>query len=192
VVYNPAEILGPKARGRGWPESFALGANGFSLEPSFRALIREISLDAPYRKTAIHAHLTVLSLELSRLIFQQPARPVSALHTHPSIARARELLETQSGHPWRLDELAAMCGISVQDLIQFQSHPPKPGEEIWPQRNARNRKDRGMAGAPQPCAEFYVREGSSGTSRWVPTDFFHVALYNFLRPGLKIKSLKNY
>ena len=119
VVYDPSDIFQRTDLWKSWPKSFVYGSNGFSLEPSFRALIREISMDDPHRKAAIQAHLTVLSLEVTRLISHQTVNPFSALHTHRSVARARELLENQPGHPWKLAELAAICGISVQHLIDL-------------------------------------------------------------------------
>ena len=102
------------------PASFQFQPEGGSLLPPFRQLIREVSLALPHRTTGLRLAVDALVLEASRLCappaVSAPAQ--SSLSLHPSVRRAKELLDHQPGMAWRLADLAQMAGISGHHLVE--------------------------------------------------------------------------
>jgi len=84
----------------------------------FRLLIREISLDQPYRSLGIRAAMDSLIIEASRLMggVGQPGRFVPS---HKSVDLAKKLMEGRPGLPWRQQDLADACGLSASRLQQL-------------------------------------------------------------------------
>jgi AraC-like DNA-binding protein len=118
VVFDPEKVLGTKSYlCDSWSQKPFFAHQGFTLEPFFRAIIREVCLDASLQAEALQAHLTAMCIEVTRLMREKPPEPHPALLCHPGAARAMELLQSRPQHPWKLDELAALSGLSPQHLI---------------------------------------------------------------------------
>ena len=62
--------------------------------------------------------MDALVLEASRLCAPPASPPAPPLCLHPSVRRAKELLEHRPGQPWRLADLAQMAGISAHHLVE--------------------------------------------------------------------------
>jgi len=99
-----------------WPRPFACGAQGFSLETPFRGLMRELTLSSDERQEGLACYAAALRLEVNRLLTKGPEGS-TLLQRHPAVDRALELFESRPAERWRLDELAALCGVSVAHLI---------------------------------------------------------------------------
>lgn len=120
AVFHPQEALFPPCHSllKNWPASHAVLPQAQTLETPFRSLIREITLDTPNKETALRLHLSTLCLEIHRLL-SQPSRPIHEFTAHPAALRARECMENNPAQPWKLDELAALSGVSIPHLIEI-------------------------------------------------------------------------
>jgi AraC-like DNA-binding protein len=99
-----------------WPaQNVVVHPAAASLTAPFRQLVREVSLELPQRTDGLRLALDALVLEALRL-FASPAVEQSTVHLHAAVARARELLDHQPGHAWKLEELARRAGISPAHL----------------------------------------------------------------------------
>ena len=120
VVFRPDLTLFASCHSilKNWPAIYIALPHAQTLEVPFRCLIREITLDAEAKQTALRLHISTLCLEIHRLL-SQPSRPVREFIAHPAALRARECMENNPSHPWQLDELAALSGVSVPHLIDI-------------------------------------------------------------------------
>lgn len=119
VVFDATKVLSREEQGwmKLWPQRVTHGSGGHSLLTPFQSLIREIALPQPHASSAIRLHLSVLSLELTRLLeSESPPKPVLA--THPAAQKVRQLIENRPDQSWRLERLAQQAGISVSYLIR--------------------------------------------------------------------------
>ncbi|TVR48880.1 MAG: AraC family transcriptional regulator [Puniceicoccaceae bacterium] len=118
AVFRPERLLTSKAPvdPRSWPASTSAAAGGTPLEGPLKALVRELVLAREDRPYGIDLQLQALCLEIQRLLRTRPP-PEPALSAHPAALRVRELFESRPGHPWKLDELAALAGVSIPHLI---------------------------------------------------------------------------
>ncbi|BDI30502.1 hypothetical protein CCAX7_25530 [Capsulimonas corticalis] len=88
-----------------------------SMTASFQQLIREVSVDLPYRTPGIQRALDTLVVEATRVARGAPtAGSLSSLH--PAVWRAKELLDYRCQEPWKLHDLARMCGLSANYLVE--------------------------------------------------------------------------
>lgn len=112
-----ARVLAPmKAAAAVWavPRShFARHAP--EIAPAFRRLIREVTMQAPFREEALGLSLQLLALELTRCL-RTTARPASLALRHPAVVRARELIDHQPTRNWTIQTLAVMAGLSPSRL----------------------------------------------------------------------------
>jgi AraC family transcriptional regulator len=106
----------PGGRVPRWPRPYACGAGAFPLETAFRGLMRELTLEDAGQAEALACYATALRIEMGRLLAPPRNRPAPP-GFHPAVLRACELLEGHPADRWRLDELAALCGVSVPHLI---------------------------------------------------------------------------
>lgn len=101
-----------------WPRTYACGPHASALETPFRGLMRELSLAGADKEQGVACYAAALCLEMTRLITRD-AKMEPELRLHSAVARACELLEEHPAERWRLDELAALCGVSVPHLISL-------------------------------------------------------------------------
>lgn len=120
VVFRVEEALFASCHSllKNWPSSHVGLPNAQTLEAPFRGLIREVTLDAEAKSTALCLHISTLCLEIHRLFFH-PSLPMREFSAHPAALRARECMENNPGHSWKLDELAALSGVSIPHLIEI-------------------------------------------------------------------------
>jgi AraC-like DNA-binding protein len=85
----------------------------------FRLLIREVSLDLPYRSAGVRAALDALIIESSRLLFRcaSAARSKTSFE-HPAVSYARQLMEHNLNRNWKVSDLAEIAGISERHLAE--------------------------------------------------------------------------
>ena len=100
------------------PAQVYFQTGGESLLPAFRHLIREVSLALSHRAAGLRLAMDALVLEASRLCAPPSSPPAPPLCLHPSVRRAKELLEHQPSQPWRLADLAQMAGVSAHHLVE--------------------------------------------------------------------------
>ncbi len=115
AVFDPGR-LGHRNAAQ-WPQPFIAGPGAHTLETPFHGLIRELTLNDPNKRRGIDCYLGALCLEIDRLMTSSPQLEPD-LAAHPASLRARELIHARPEAPWRLDELAALCGISIPHLTE--------------------------------------------------------------------------
>ncbi|MEM6820454.1 MAG: AraC family transcriptional regulator [Verrucomicrobiota bacterium] len=96
-------------------EKASFGSQGHALQLPFQGLMRELTMNSSYKWEIVESYLSVLCSEVGRLL-EGMGEQKSRLY-HPAAQRARELIEQNLGHVWKLEELAAICGISIPHLI---------------------------------------------------------------------------
>jgi AraC-like DNA-binding protein len=95
-----------------------VSADGWPLQPAFRALVREIAHDRPLGDLALQAALDLLLVEAAR-VMQAPDDVVARVPRHPAIARAKDLLDGDPARAWTLDALAIAVGLSRAHLSEL-------------------------------------------------------------------------
>lgn len=103
--------------GRNWPRPFVAGHAGDALDLPFRGLMRELAMDRDDRAAGMACYAAALCLEINRLLRGPVSRP-AARHYHPASERALAVIDSSPGRPWKLDELAAIAGVSVAHFIE--------------------------------------------------------------------------
>ncbi len=109
-------------RGRGAGRAPA----AWSLAPVFRAVVAETAHDRRYADAGIAAATALLVVQATRLLWTDAGRPADLVR-HAAVARARQLLHDEPGHPWTVTELAAACGLSrtrLADLFRAEVGQP--------------------------------------------------------------------
>lgn len=89
----------------------ARGVDGTALRRPLEPLLREVTLQAPYRAQALRGYLSALVVEATRLLGGTGSER-RLVPVHPGAARAKELIETQPAQPWTLATLSRAVGLS--------------------------------------------------------------------------------
>jgi AraC family transcriptional regulator len=92
-----------------------------SLMLPFRQLVREVTLELPYRGAGLRFAVDYLILEITRLIEKQNqelTKDSSRVLLRPVVLKAKQLLDTQPEKNWKLAELAEVTGVSSQYLVK--------------------------------------------------------------------------
>ncbi len=89
----------------------------YALRLPFAGLIRSISLAGSQRETTVEAYARCLAATVVEIGEQLPADRTNI--GHPGALHARDLIEDNLSHPWRLDELARLSGVSKPHLIEL-------------------------------------------------------------------------
>ncbi|MEM1444498.1 MAG: helix-turn-helix domain-containing protein [Planctomycetota bacterium] len=137
VVLRPGALrsVGLGHAEREWPNAPTFGKQGLSMRPGFEGLIREATLDAPWKAPAVRAHLSTVCVELLRLQRNTQSRhqPVSV---HAGALRARELIEAKPGFEWTLESLSAIVALSSGHLLHVfrESYGLTPKQFLIQQR----------------------------------------------------------
>ncbi len=95
-----------------------VSAQGWSLPPAFRALVREIAHDRPLGDLALPAALDLLLVEAVRVL-HSPGDVAPRMPKHPAVARAKALLDEDLARSWTLTALAAAVGLSRAHLSEL-------------------------------------------------------------------------
>jgi AraC-like DNA-binding protein len=93
--------------------------HGHSLVSPCRQLIREVSIDQPYRADGMRAAMDYVVIEASRL-FDPSSRPI--VPGHRAVQETRELLDRSPAEPWKLEDLGRMVGVSPNHLVELFKH----------------------------------------------------------------------
>ncbi len=110
VVFDRAELPGSLRR-----PPILHGSGGPGLRLPFEGLVRELMGNRERRPDACRLYLRLLCLELER---RHDHTTLASAQVHPAALRAREYMESDLSQRWPLEELAALCGVSVGHLIE--------------------------------------------------------------------------
>jgi len=149
----------------GWPRLCAWGAQGFALDTPFRGLIRELTLAGADKAEGLNCYAMALGLEIRRLIARNE-RIEPALRLHPSVVRACELFEEHPADRWRLDELAALCAVSVPHLISLFRRDTGQTPRQYLMRRRIERADAMLQNKEHPITEIAHELGFSSSQHF--------------------------
>lgn len=112
----PDKVVPRAVRGADcWRSSHLMLANAHALLAPFQGIIRETAIKEQWQAEVCRCYVDVACTEVVRLAENhQPERPWAG---HPGAERARRLMVSRLEHPWRLEELARLSGLSPQYLI---------------------------------------------------------------------------
>jgi len=105
------------------PPQFTVLNHAHALEPLFRLLIQEGAQAGEGQSVAFQYLFGLLTLQVERLLDTSSSAPSlrRPVDISPSLYRAQELLEGNPEHPWKLDELGKLTGLSPNYLsTQFR------------------------------------------------------------------------
>jgi AraC-like DNA-binding protein len=83
----------------------------------FRQLVREVSLDQPFRPQGIRAALDAMVIEASR-VASSTSDVNAIMRCHPAVERAKGLIDEHPEERWTLDKLSNICGLSAHHLVE--------------------------------------------------------------------------
>lgn len=115
AVFPSAEVPVEVHRADCWNEPFTALPLARALTGPFQALVQELAMLEPWHAAMCRWYLAALCTAFARA--SQAPSPVRALARHPAAERAQRLLESRLEHPWRLQELARLSGISAPHLV---------------------------------------------------------------------------
>jgi AraC-like DNA-binding protein/mannose-6-phosphate isomerase-like protein (cupin superfamily) len=95
--------------------------NASSVEAPFRQLIREVTLDLPMRSEAISRAIDSLLIEAARSLSRKDLdrdKPAALPFIHPSVLRAKELIDLHPADKWNMSDLAGMVGLSASHFSE--------------------------------------------------------------------------
>lgn len=98
-----------------WRKTHTVLGQAHEMLHPLQGLMRETSIKEPWQREACRWHLRTLCVVFTRLAENHQAE--KPLGRHPCAERAQRLLGSRLEHPWRLDELARLSGVSFQHLI---------------------------------------------------------------------------
>jgi AraC-like DNA-binding protein len=148
-----------------WPRPFAHGGGAFALETPFRGLIRELTLDGPDRRQGLACYASALCLEVTRLLGRTQT-PAAEVRKHPAVALACELFENRPAERWRLDEVAAVCGVSVPHLIALFRRDLGQTPRQYLLRRRIERADEILRSTDRPITELAYELGFSSSQHF--------------------------
>lgn len=87
---------------------------------AFRDLTRELTTEERFGADGLQLALKRIALEFLRACTasQSNTNKRSRLRVHPSVGRARALMEKHPGEHWKLETLAKLCGIAPSYLAE--------------------------------------------------------------------------
>ncbi len=89
--------------------------NARSIEPAFRSLIRETSIEKPFRALGMRTALEALLIDATRLLTApNTGRPLVAEPL--AVEEVRRVLDEHPGERWRLQDLGRLTGLSPNHL----------------------------------------------------------------------------
>lgn len=115
VVIVPEAIPAALRAAACWAQSHRVLPQARRLRHPLQGIIDEVAMREPGQAEACAGYVAALCAALVRLTGATRAEVEG--ERHPAAARARSLLESRLGHPWRLRELARLAGVSVPHLV---------------------------------------------------------------------------
>lgn len=116
VVFPDASVPAAVRRAECWRKPYTIVAGAQGLLHPLQGIVRETAIKEPWQAEACGWYLATLCAGFARLAENARAEP--ALGRHPAAERAMRLMQSRLDHPWRLDELARLSGLSVPHLIE--------------------------------------------------------------------------
>ncbi len=117
LVFTDENLDNPLRRATCWQQPFHILPAAHPLKLPLEGLIQELAMPDAWQRETVTAYIRAACATLSRLSEKPVTR--TALDRHPSVERAMQLIKSRLDHPWRLDELARLSGISRQHLIEL-------------------------------------------------------------------------
>jgi len=100
-----------------WHKEYTILSQAQVLLHPMQGIIREVAMNEPWRAEACRWYLATLCTTFVRIA--ERCEPHRSLNRHPGAERAQRLLASRLEHPWRLEELARLSGVSPQHLIEM-------------------------------------------------------------------------
>lgn len=98
-----------------WRREVSKFTNAGDLLLPLQGLIRELVVKEKHQNEACKSYLNAICIALTRLDEQRPKK--NELARHPSAERCLRIMNCRYDHPWRLEELARLSGVSTPHLI---------------------------------------------------------------------------
>ncbi|MEN9841396.1 MAG: Helix-turn-helix domain, partial [Verrucomicrobiota bacterium] len=117
VVFPDSAVPRSLRGARCWSRPCTIATGVHDLLLPMRGLIRETAIKEHWQAEAGEWYLSALCAAFARR--SDNLSPEQALGRHPAAERAQRLLESRPEHPWRLDELARLAGVSVPHLVEI-------------------------------------------------------------------------
>lgn len=113
----PSEAIPPEVKDAlCWKFNYTIYHTAAPLLLPFQGIIQELAIREAWQEEVCRGYLAALGAALSRLSCAR--REEHALGRDPRAERALRLLTSRIEYPWRLTELARLCGVSVPHLIE--------------------------------------------------------------------------
>lgn len=117
VVFPPDSVPASVRDARCWKRPHTILGGAHDLLHPMQGIIRETSVKERWQTESCGWYLSALCAGFSRLAENLGAE--KPLARHPAAERARRLLESRLEHPWRLEELARLSGVSAPHLVEI-------------------------------------------------------------------------
>jgi AraC-like DNA-binding protein len=91
--------------------------NAEALLIPFRQLVREVAFNQPHRTQGLRLAVDCLVVEIARVLANIPGN--TFLSGHPSVHRARELMDHKPREHWSVPEIARLVGLSTSRLNEL-------------------------------------------------------------------------
>lgn len=98
-----------------WKRDYTILHQAHALLHPMQGIIQETAIKEPWQRQACGWYVSALCATFTRVA--ENHQPERHLSRHPGAERAQRLLSSRLEHPWRLDELARLSGVSLQHLI---------------------------------------------------------------------------
>ena len=115
AVFPPASVPAIVRKESCWQKAHTVLGWAHEVLNPLQGLMREVSIKEPWQSAACRCYVDALCVVFTRLA--ENYRAEKPLSRHPCAERAQRLLGSRLEHPWRLDELARLSGVSLQHLI---------------------------------------------------------------------------
>ncbi len=117
-IVFPVEAVPESARDAScWKSAYTIFHAADALRLPFQGIIQELAVREGWQTETCKGYLAALGAVLSRL--SEGRGEELNMNRHPRAERAMRLLTDRIEHPWRLQELARLSGVSVPHLIQI-------------------------------------------------------------------------
>ena len=116
TVFPSSSVPQAVRSARCWSQPHTILSHAHELLHPMQGIVREMAIKERWQAEACGWYLAALCTGFARLA--EDLKAEKPLAHHPAAERARRLLESRLDHPWRLDELARLSGVSVPHLVE--------------------------------------------------------------------------